>query len=231
MERYAVYFLPAPDDPLWKFGSSVLGYDSYTCETVSSPGLGGAITEEDLAAWTQTPRRYGFHATLKAPFALAGDRTEKDLIEGVHALCDGRSPFSLGLLKISELGPFLALTPEDTPSALSKLEADCVQMLERFRAPLSEQDLSRRLKSPLTDRQRQYLAEYGYPYVLDQFRFHMTLSGALDDDDRATFRSALEVAYREIAAPVMIDAITVLGQAERTAPFQVIERVTFAETR
>src|SRR6266436_2078374 len=73
--RYAIYFVPAPDTALYRFGAGALGYDCFTGADMATLDT----LPVDAGAWrelTREPRRYGFHATLKAPFRLAEGRTE-----------------------------------------------------------------------------------------------------------------------------------------------------------
>jgi Protein of unknown function (DUF1045) len=85
--RYAIYFVPAAGSDLYRFGSSILGYDCYTGEAVTHPD----DVTGDAASWcsiTEEPRRYGFHATLKAPFHLSRDYTELQLADAVRNFAD-----------------------------------------------------------------------------------------------------------------------------------------------
>ena len=59
-----------------------------------------------------------------------------------------------------------------------------------YRAPLSAADRERRIKAKLSPRQIELMDQWGYPYVLDEYRFHMTLTGALLDNMRDRFRNA-----------------------------------------
>src|SRR5690349_17251143 len=75
--RYAIYYVPAAGDPLYRLGAQVLGYDAFGSDTIEFPA-----ELHRIADWfdvTSDPRKYGFHATLKAPFALAPGRSETDL--------------------------------------------------------------------------------------------------------------------------------------------------------
>ena len=66
---------------------------------------------------------------------------------------------------------------------------------------------------------------WGYPYVLDQFRYHMTLAGPVPEDQRAAVRDALWLAYRERASSVVeIDALSVMRQDEPGGRFRVLRR-------
>src|SRR5260370_30562784 len=77
--RYAIYFVPAPVTALYRFGAAALGYDCFTGADIATLDA----LPVDAGAWrelTREPRRYGFHATLQAPFHLAAGRTEPELI-------------------------------------------------------------------------------------------------------------------------------------------------------
>ncbi|NJO54321.1 MAG: hypothetical protein HC829_05245, partial [Bacteroidales bacterium] len=77
--RYALYFAPLDDRPLWKFGSATIGWDAQLA--AERPALPPA--QALVPGWaeaTAEPRRYGFHATLKAPFALAEGTSAEALL-------------------------------------------------------------------------------------------------------------------------------------------------------
>ena len=223
--RYAVYFAPATDSPLWRFGSSVLGYDAVTGEDVPARVPDG-YTPADWHELTAEPRRYGFHATLKAPFELAPGRSEAQLRAFAHNCAAGLSPVPLAGLEVAALGRFVALVPSAESVGLQRLAFSLVQAFEPFRAPLSEADLARRLKSPLTPAHRAYLEAYGYPYVGDAFRFHMTLSGSLPQEQVAPVKAALAKAYAD-AMPTQtamtIDRIALFKQETRTGRFRLLD--------
>jgi putative phosphonate metabolism protein len=222
--RYAIYYAPAADSPLWRFGSSTLGYDAYAGEDVAFAVPPGC----DAAAWPQhtaEPRRYGFHATLKAPFELAGGRSEGQLRAFAHQVAAGLAPVSLAGLAVRALGRFVALTPAAPSEALQKRAFEIVQAFEPFRAPLSAADRERRLRSPLTPAESACLEAYGYPYVGDAFRFHMTLTGALPADEMASVKAALAEAYAEVVphGAVAIDRICLFKQDDREGRFRVLD--------
>ena len=81
--RYAIYYAPDPASALWLFGSSVLGYDARTGRNVPLLAPAG-ISLADWEMATTDPRRYGFHATLKAPFRLALGMSEAALLDAVE---------------------------------------------------------------------------------------------------------------------------------------------------
>lgn len=224
--RYALYYAPAADSALWRFGSTTLGYDAATGADIDfavPPGCEGL----DWREVTAEPRRYGFHATLKAPFELGNGRNEGALRAFARNYAAGRPPVRLAGLSVDALGRFIALTPSEPSEALQRFAFDIVQAFEPFRAPLSEADLARRLQSPLTPAHRAYLEAYGYPYVGDAFRFHMTLTGSLPDGEVAPVKAALALAYAQAlpAGPVQIDRIAIFKQASRGSRFVLLDTI------
>ncbi|WP_291659472.1 MULTISPECIES: DUF1045 domain-containing protein [unclassified Bosea (in: a-proteobacteria)] len=226
--RYAVYYAPATESALWRFGCSVLGYDALTGEDIPFAVPPGC----DRATWpalTEEPRRYGFHATLKAPFELADGRSEEQLRAFARNYAAGLEGVALAGLSVTALGSFIALTPSEPSDALQRLAFALVQAFEPFRAPLAQADRARRLKSPLTPAQHAYLEAYGYPYVGDAFRFHMTLTGALPADRMAGVRQGLETAYAEAfpAGPVGLDRFALFKQEGRAGRFRLLDSYPF----
>lgn len=215
--RYAVYYTPAPGSALAAFGSGILGYDSTSGAVLAQP--------EAMAAVTAEPRIYGFHATLKPPMRLVPGATEEDLLAACEELARHREPLALGRLRVVLLGDFVALVPEAAPPGLGLLAAECVAALDPLRAPLSVAERARRRPERLDPRGRALLERWGYPYVFEAFRFHMTLTGGLAADERETWRGRLAEAY-DAGDGLVIDALTLLRQ-DGTAPFRVVSRIPF----
>lgn len=222
--RYALYYAPAPDSALWRFGSTTLGYDALMAEDIPFAVPAGC----DAAEWpelTTEPRRYGFHATLKAPFELADGRNEEGLRAFARNYAAGLESVTLAGLSVAALGSFVALIPSEPSEELQRFAFALVQAFEPFRAPLSEADLARRLKSPLTPAQHAYLQAFGYPYVGDAFRFHMTLTGSLPQEKVAPVRQALEAAQAAALppGPVELDRFALFRQDNRDASFRLVD--------
>ncbi|WP_397543669.1 DUF1045 domain-containing protein [Roseovarius salis] len=210
-QRYAVYYT-APDGPLARFGADWLGWDiAAGCAVLRSEPGGLPVPLDEI---TQAPAKYGFHATIKPPFRLAHGQTRDALAAAFGALCDGLAPVRLDGLELARLGAFLALRPRGETAPLDRLAADVVRTLDRFRAAPTEADLTRRRAAGLTPRQDELLAQWGYPYVMEEFRFHMTLTGRLPRAHRAQVRTVLE---RDLApllpAPFVLDALSLVGEA------------------
>ncbi|MEZ5843552.1 MAG: DUF1045 domain-containing protein [Hyphomicrobiaceae bacterium] len=227
MIRYAVYLTPAADTALWAFGSQAVGYDSVTGEALTLPDS-PFHCRPDAMALTEEPRRYGFHGTLKAPFELAEAHTEEELLTAARVFARARTPFEVPAMTVKALSRFVALVPAAPSAELAGLAADCVTAFEPFRAPLTEADLARRLRASLSEPQRAHLARWGYPYVFDEFRFHMTLTGPIEDDAvRAGAARSLAALYESIDGPMTVDAITIEVQPARDHRFRVLERIEF----
>ena len=224
--RYALYYAPAADSALWRFGSATLGYDAVTGADVDFAAPPGC-ERLDWSEITAEPRRYGFHATLKAPFELANGRNEGTLRAFTRNYVAGRPPVRLAGLSVNALGRFIALTPSEPSEELQRFAFDIVQAFEPFRAPLSQADLARRLQSPLTPAHRAYLEAYGYPYVGDAFRFHMTLTGSLPDAEVAPVKAALAQAYVQAlpTGPVRIDRVAIFKQQSRSSRFVLLDSI------
>jgi len=226
MTRYAIYAAPDANSPLWRFGSGVIGYDAATGADLPFTETAG-LSADRWSAMTEDPRRYGFHATLKAPFELAPASSEAALLRDVAVLAATLPPVTLSGLMVRSIGRFVALVPVQSSAGLQSLAAATVEHLDHHRAPLSAPDRARRLRSPLSLRQVEYLDRFGYPYVLDEFRFHMTLTGPISDDaecHRIVEALAAACARAVPSGPFSIDALTVYRQPGRDARFRVIAR-------
>ena len=222
--RYAVYFAPEPGSALVRFGASWLGYDVATGEHVAQPVTTG-IDPERLRAITAEPRRYGFHATLKPPFHLAEGADAETLGNTVAALAGRIAAFEAPPLCLSRISGFLALTLSAPCAVMQQLADRCVEALDAFRAAPTAAELARRRRANLTPRQDSMLARWGYPYVMDEFRFHMTLTARLDADEGHVVSAALAPLVGPLCvAPLAVDAISLFHQPQDDATFRLLRR-------
>lgn len=214
--RYGVYYAPKSGSDLARFGASWLGWDAEAGEEVAHPDA-----PVDVAAITATPRKYGFHGTLKPPFVPNTDVAMlNDAIEMVAA---AHTPFTASPLRLKRIGPFLALTLSAPSEALVTLAADCVTDLDAFRTPPTEAELAKRRSAVLTSAQDALLKRWGYPYVMEEFRFHLTLSGALSDEDAVTAEAALSPLVAPLTQPLEVEELTLFGEAE-DGLFHIVRR-------
>lgn len=223
--RYAIYFTPKHHSPLERFGAAILGYDCYEAGPVRHTAIPD-LEPDRIHEITAEPRRYGFHATLKAPMRLAPGCTEAALVRALRDLAATLAPVPVGLIRVAALGGFIALIPVAASTELMLLAAECVASLDGFRAPLTEADIARRQASRLDPRRTALLRRWGYPHVFDQFRFHMTLTGFLNPEQQRAWLARLSDAFAPLAGePVTIDALTLLRQDGPDASFAVLERI------
>jgi len=219
--RFAVYF--SPEGPFAASGAAWLGWDLQRGQPVAHPAFDGF----DVAALTARPRKYGFHGTVKAPFVLAQGALPDALGVACRALCADLGPVTLAGLRVAAFGRFLALEPTGDQAALRAVAARVVQELDAFRAPLTEQTLVRRRKSNLSAAQDALLLKWGYPHVMDQFRFHMTLTGPIPRGQVGAVQArAAEYFADNLAAPFTIDSLTLVGERV-DGMFELIERFRF----
>ncbi len=215
MYRYAIYYVPPPGTALAAFGARWLGRDA--------PNLAG-VSAEDWRRAVAALRKYGFHATLKAPFRLAAGTDQRSLADALERFGRTRGPAPVGKLALRVLSDFLALAPMER-GAGAELAADCVGAFDAFRAPATAAETARRQPDGLTALERTNLECWGYPYVMEDYRFHLTLTGPLDEAGRARFGPAIaRAALPAIAEPVEIADICLCGQASPEAEFRVLGR-------
>lgn len=129
-------------------------------------------------------------------------------------------------LQVARLGSFVAIVPRQAPAALGALAFACVERFEDMRSPLNAGEIARRRPERLTERQRAYLDRFGYPYVAEDFRFHMTLTGALPagasdpvDALRRLFAPVID------ASPTLLDGISLCRQDTPDSRFKIVARV------
>ena len=220
--RYAIYYVVLPAGAIDRFGAHLLGYDAFSGEELPFPD-GMVETVPDWREITGDPRKYGFHATLKAPMALADGKSETELLSVCESFA--QSPRAIPLIKpvVNALGDFIAVVPSRHSAELEKLAADAVGAFDGFRAPLTPEDRARRHPDRLTQRQRDYLDRWGYPYVMEEFRFHMTLTGRLPDERRETVLAELRRRFAALQLnELAIDAVAVFRQQDAKSQFRKI---------
>lgn len=217
--RYAIYVAPKPTSAVARFGASWLGRDADSGRPVSHPTVDG-LSEEEIDAATTEPRRYGFHATLKAPFRLAEGRAEFQLVERLNVFVGSFRPITIPDLQLADLAGFLALVPSHPSAPLNALAAAAVRDFDDFRAPPTPLELERRQPDRLNARQRELLSLWGYPYVMEEYRFHMTLTDQLDDFQRARIMDKLVLLTAPfVGRPLLIDDLALFVQPAPESPF------------
>jgi putative phosphonate metabolism protein len=216
--RFAIYFAPAATTALWSRAAAWLGRDAST-DQKSLPAPAELDTEV-LHHATKSARRYGFHATVKAPMILREGTTRQGLEAALADFAESHRAVSVGAVEIRSLDGFLAIVPRLQPQALTDFVGLCVAHFEPFRAPMAASDRDGRVGKGLTARQIELLDQFGYPYVMEQFRFHMTLTDRLPAPERDIMLEAAQNWF----APAMpdelvLDRLSLFEEPQAGAPF------------
>lgn len=216
-ERFAIYYAPSATSHLWERAAAWLGRDSSDGKLLNGPLAG--IDRDRLLNLTQSANRYGFHATLKAPMALVDGAGEADLRAAITAFASEHAPLDLGKPRLASLDGFLALLVDDN-EALQDFAAHVVERFDIFRAPMTAKDRAARAGRHLSARQTELLDAYGYPYVFDEFRFHMTLTDRLADADRAEIMQAAKTWFNPVLEePLLLDRLALYHEPDAGKPF------------
>jgi len=222
--RYAIYWAPPDDSVLARIGAAWLGRDAVTDRALPRPTVVG-FDDATLAALTAEPRRYGLHATLKPPFGLATAATVSALEAALTEFAAATAPVVLPALQVSRIGNFVALVPAAPAPAVQALADACVAQFDAYRAPASDDEVARRNAAGLTPAQRANLRRWGYPYVMEEFRFHVTLTGPLEPATGNRLVPVLSALFAEVtAAPLAIDALALFVEPGRGQPFRLRRR-------
>lgn len=222
--RYGIYFCPSSSTALYTQGSRWLGRDAAT-GAMLDPALPGHIRDEDWLRVTDSPRRYGFHATLKPPFRLADNATFDDLRAALCDFAQGHDSFYAPPLTVGLLGRFLALILSAPSKELSSLAAECVRRFDRFRSPATEEETTQRLRGSLSPSERAHVLQWGYPYVFDAWRFHMSLTSSMHTKSISRFESYLRSRFAPVCEhPLLIDSVCIFHEPYPGASFHLLER-------
>lgn len=223
--RYALYYAPRAEEPLAVAASQWLGRNPETGEARKPAPVQG-IAWERLLEITADPRLYGFHGTLKPPIALADGATERDFLDAVGKLAAGERTIDVPATALVEISDFIALVPEGRHAELQDLADRCVVEFDEFRRPADGAELARRRAAGLSQRQEDLLLRWGYPYVLEQGRFHLTLTGRVREQrERETVMAELRRRFANfIERPLSVRDLCIFRQLGPGRPFTVLAR-------
>lgn len=220
-KRYAVYFAPR-NGAFATHAARWLGWDVAIGEAVDQPRVPGLLA--DLHQITFEPRKYGFHGTIRAPFRLATAVDFQRVDETLGQLSAGLAPVECLGLRLEDLDGFLALTPEGCEAGLLELGAKVVEATEPMRAPLTPAERAKRRPERLTPRQCALLDRWGYPGVMEEFRFHLTLTGRLDSDLRENVAKVAQDYFGPVLPrPFAIEDLCLFGEDD-AGRFHLLKR-------
>ena len=200
--RYAICFTPPPVSPLALFGAGVIGYDCFQRTEVPHRSIDG-IDPSVLALATVEPRRYGFHATLLAPFGLAADTNEAELTKAFLEFAEAPFPVAVGLLHVTAMDRFVVISPVEHHPAIEALADACVMAFDQCRAPVTNAGRAR----------------------CDEFRFYMALAGPIPDNVRRAFKGSLSKAFSDLSRDHLeLGAVSLMRQDDQAGRFYVLAR-------
>lgn len=230
-KRYAIYFAPVAGSPWWNALSTWLGYDAAS-GTLLMQASAPPLEDRLLRELTTHPRRYGAHATLKAPFRLAPQYCEDELLAAVERFTSRCSAFPMPPLSIGRINSFIGLTMTHPEARVNAIAEACTVEFDHFRAPPTVHEMAHRLREPLDSEQRALLALWGYPHVLERYCFHISLTGdlsAFSDDIKGAALQAVKNRFDTLLKLSMsFDAVCVFCQASPSANFRLIQRYALA---
>jgi putative phosphonate metabolism protein len=224
-KRVAIFYAPGSQTPLANFGAQWLGWDVEHAKSVPHPDIDGLPAPiSDLVA---TPQKYGFHGTLKAPFRLHENQTLDNLRDAMKAFSEQHRKFFIGQMKVAKLGSFVAIIQENPSDEFANFASNIVTHFEDYRAPLTDEDIAKRRKAKLTPRQDELMLKWGYPFIFDQFKFHLTLTGKLSEQNAKSVCDRLTDHLKPILdTPVEAIDLCLYGERE-DGRFEIIERFPF----
>ncbi|MFZ6773776.1 DUF1045 domain-containing protein [Undibacterium sp. SXout7W] len=229
VHRYALYFSPETTSRWWQAGNQWLGRDpsSSVVQDLIQPTISG-VTAENQRILTASARRYGFHATLKAPFRLRDGEDFAALDQVLSTFCQQQTAQIVQLPTVQWMGDFLALRPESDSHDMMSFAQACVASCDHLRAPLSQTEQERRRPDRLSVRQRELLARWGYPFTEEAFRFHMTLSDKVTHQTDADLLYEAAVRHFDIREDLCIASVSLFYEPTAGADFQLLQRYPLA---
>ena len=176
--RYAIYYVPPQSAQFTQFAASWFGWDVYKSINVKYPVL--SDLNYDIKEITSTPSKYGLHATLKAPFFLVPDKTIDELRSSLSILSSSIKKFEISSICLKKIAGYIAIVPTSQNERINYLAKKCLEDLDCFRKAEPLEIINKRRSVGLSERQEAHLLKWGYPYVLDNFDFHLTLTEQLE---------------------------------------------------
>lgn len=227
MYRHAAYFAPHQDQLLAELGGQWLGRCALTRRALGAPSF-QEIASAKLGQYTAAATRYGWHATMKAPFTLKAGLPVDAIPEAFTNFAHSQEAITLAPLVLRNMGDYLALLPSEPSDALQALAFACVRALHPLAAPLTAQQLAQRRQARLSPEQDAMLLEWGYPFVGAQFQWHMTLTGSMHAlppaDVQLLHEAAMQWFDPVLNRPITLDAISWFVEPYAGGDFYEVQR-------
>ena len=229
--RYALYYAPGPRQRLVALRLGLAGPLRGDRDTRLRSRTSTASIRRCCTPLTAAPRRYGFHATLKPPFALARGASLAALAQALDRFCARQTALRLPPLEVAELDGFLALVPRPGTRASMRSPPPACAAWTAFARRRLPRNSQRRRAAGLSPREDSLLQRWGYPYVMDRFRFHFSLTGSLRDAPPHVVAALRDAAAAAVAAladePLVLDSICIFEEPAAGADLRIVHRARF----
>ncbi len=226
--RYAICYAPEQGSTLEAFDRSWFGRLNSKPTASLVPGL----TFKRLEFLTTGPRNYGLHGTLKPSFELNPHTTEAALLAVAKIFAGRLGPITLPALELGEIGVIVSFVLTSSSAALEDLQSACVRAFDGYRQPLTNSQEESYKRNRLTVHQDKMLDHWGYPYVMEEFDFHISLTDPVPDEkERAAIMKALpKLAGAVLGKPLVMSEIAVFRQESEKEPMAIIARIPFGRS-
>jgi hypothetical protein len=169
------------------------------------------------------------HGTLKPSFELSPHTTEQELLTVATLVCRGLAPLKLPALELGEIANIVSLVLEASSVELENFATYCVRAFDGYRRALTPDQEEVFRKNRLTVHQEQMLEHWGYPYVNEEFDFHISLTDPIPDErERHRVKDVLEgIAAPVLRKPLIMRELAVFKQNGTQESMSVIARIPF----
>lgn len=180
--RYAIYYAPPKESNLEEFGRYWFGWDPLNAKLINNKqrinylnGF-GIKNLKNIDKNVLIAKKYGFHGTLIPPFKLNKNYSTNLLFKKTEDIAKKFKKFKFYKFKLKKINNFYAFVQNKKNNNINKLSNRLVRELFKFRSPLTKKEIDRRNPSKLSKLQLNILHKWGYPYLMSEFNFHMTLA-------------------------------------------------------
>jgi hypothetical protein len=228
MIRLAIYYTPPDSSPLAIAAAKWLGRNSISLNESARKPL-ETLSPKRYGEIIASPFHYGFHGTIKPPFRLAPGVEAGQVRAKLRSFAAKYQSFTLPPLAVTYMHNFFCLKPTGPCKALDQLAADAVIHFHKFRRPANEMELERRRSAGLTPGQEKSLREWGYPYLMDEFRFHLTLTGKIDNErEKQILEKELQTRFSSDLLQSIPFSSLCLFMEKNQEPMRLIESFTLS---
>ncbi len=228
----AVYIIPESDEPLYKFGSSVLGFDIWKHLPID--------TDDDyhkkIKQYVGDASKFGFHATLADALFFVTEAEINRIKAELRVLSEEFRPFRIKDFKVVDryenVGDIVILCDEEN-GVTEALHHELVSRIYPLAVSSNYLLDKTRKKYPEPSRRSNLMTRrYGSPYILKLFNLHFTLFSdpPEDKDDReklvrniqSTFNKKVKSKYVEI------DEICLLIKRKNDKNWRIAEKFSLS---